>query len=70
MTHVQYQYVLAGGDVAFFVGAQWGRTAKNWDVGTGPLAPHYSLCSRAPLRTLVRSLAHFAHSLARGKVNY
>ena len=26
--------------------------------------------SRPPLRSLVRSLAHFAHSLARGKVNF
>ena len=63
--------------------AQWGRTVKNWDVSTGPLArpfarlvapltrsltPHYSLRSRAPLRSLPRSLAHFAHSLARGTV--
>ena len=31
------------------------------------LAPHYSPCLRAPLRSLVCSLAHFAHSLARGK---
>ena len=60
-------------------------TNKNRDVGTGPLAhpfarplapltrslaPHCSLRSRPPLRSLVRSLAHFAHSLARGKVNY
>ena len=65
--------------------AQWGRTAKNWDVNTGPLArpfarslaplthslaPDCSLRSRPPLHSLVRLLAHFAHSLARGKVNY
>ena len=33
------------------------------------LALDCSLRSRPPLRSLVRSLAHFAHSLARGKVN-
>ena len=33
------------------------------------LAPPYLLCSRAPLRLFVRSLAHFAHSLTRGTVN-
>ena len=52
---------------------------KNRDVSTGPLAPPFacslapltrslaldcSLRSRPPLRSLVRSLAHFAHSLA------
>jgi len=37
---------------------------------TRSLAPDCSLRSRPPLRSLVRSLAHFAHSLARGKVNY
>ena len=37
---------------------------------TRSLAPHYSLRSRASLRSLVRSLAHFAHSLARGKANF
>ena len=36
---------------------------------TRSLAPHYSLPLRAPLHSLVRSLALFAHSLARGKVN-
>ena len=34
------------------------------------LAPDCSLCSRPPLRSLVCSLAHFAHSLARGEVNF
>ena len=29
----------------------------------------YSFCSRAPLRSLVRLLAHFTHSLPRGTVN-
>ena len=63
---------------------QWVRSAKNRDVSTGPLArpfarslapltrslaPDCSLRSRPPLRSLVRSLAHFAHSLARGTVN-
>ena len=62
----------------------WFRSAKNRDVSTGPLArpfahslapltrslaPDCSLHSRPPLRSLVRSLAHFAHSLARGTVN-
>ena len=57
----------------------------NQDVSTGPLARPFtcsltpltrslasdcSLRSRPPLRSLVRSLAHFAHSLARGKVNF
>ena len=37
---------------------------------TRSLTPDCSLRSRPPLRSLVRSLAHFAHSLARGKVNY
>ena len=37
---------------------------------TRSLAPDCLLRSRPPLRSLIRSLAHFAHSLARGKVNY
>ena len=39
---------------------------------TRSLATDCSLRSRPPLRSrsLVRSLAHFAHSLARGKGNY
>ena len=59
----------------------WSGTNKNKDVSTGPLArpfarslapltrslaPDCSLRSRPPLRSLVRLLAHFAHSLARG----
>ena len=63
----------------------WARTTKNTDWSTGPLARpfaptlapltcslalHYLLRSRAPLRSLVCSLAHFSHSLAHGKVNY
>ena len=58
----------------------WSGTNKNRDVSTSPfarsltpltnsLAPDCSLRSRPPLRSLARSLAHFAHSLARGKVN-
>ena len=69
--------------VAIETAAQRGRTAKDWDVSTGPLAhlfarslaplthslaPDCSLHSRPLLRLLVRSLAHFAHSLARGEV--
>ena len=65
--------------------ALWSETNMNRDVSTGPLArpfarllapltrslaPDCSLRSRPPLRSLVRSLAHFAHSLARGKVNF
>ena len=65
--------------------ALWTITAKNTDWSTGPLArpfarslaplthslaPDCSLCLRPPLRSLVCSLAHFAHSLARGKVNF
>ena len=67
-----------GGD-----GALRSGTNKNRDVSTGPLArpfacllapltrslaPDCSLCSRPSLRSLVRSLAHFSHSLAHGKV--
>ena len=63
--------------------ALWSGTNKNREVSTGPLArpfarslapltrslaPDCSLRSRPPLCSLVRSLAHFAHSLARGKV--
>ena len=63
----------------------WSRKIKNLDMDNWPLAllfarslalpthslaPHCSLCSRPLLRLLVRLLAHFAHSLARGKVNY
>ena len=65
--------------------ALWSATNKNRDASTGPLtrpfahslapltrllAPDCSLRSRPPLRSLIRSLAHFAHSLARGKVNF
>ena len=46
--------------------ALWARTVKNTDCSTGPLARPFAR-SLAPL---IRSLAHFAHSLARGKVNY
>ena len=57
----------------------WSITAKNTDCSTGPLArllalltrslaPDCSLRSRPPLCLLVRSLAHFAHSRARGTV--
>ena len=64
--------------------ALWSMTTKNSDCSTGPLArpfarslapltrslaPDCSLRSRPPLRSPVRSLAHFAHSLARGTVN-
>ena len=65
--------------------ALWSGTNKNRDVSTRPLAclfarslvpltrllaPPCLLLLRAPLRSLVRSLAHFAHSPAHGKVNY
>ena len=62
--------------------ALWARITKNTDWSTGPLAhpfacsvapltrslaPHYSLCFRAPLHSLVCSLAQFSHTLASGK---
>ena len=62
----------AGSWPLFLIYAQWGRTAKNWDVNTGPLAFPFarslapltrlfasgcSLRSRPPLRSLVRALA-------------
>ena len=65
--------------------ALWSGSNKNRDVSTGPLscpiprslaplthllAPDCSLRSRPPLRSLVCSLAYFAHSLARGKENF
>ena len=65
-------------------GALWSGTNNNRDVSTEPLtrpfarlptpltrllAPDCWLRSRLPLRSLVRSLTHFARSLARGKVN-
>ena len=65
-------------------GALWSVTNKNRDVSTGPLARqlarslaplthllarHCSLRSRAPLRSLIRFLTHFTHSLTRGTMN-
>ena len=65
--------------------ALWSGTNKSRDVSTGSLAhpfarllapltrslaPDCSLRSRLALRSLVRALAHFAHSLARRKVNF
>ena len=46
--------------------AQWARSTKKPDVSTKPLARPFAR-SLAPL---TRSLAHFAHSLARRKVNF
>ena len=61
----------------------WSGRNKNRDVRTGPLAcpfarslaplthslaPPCLLCLRAPLRSFVCSLAHYAHYQARGKV--
>ena len=61
----------------------WARISKNTDWSTGSLAcpyacslapltrsltPHYSLRSRAPLRSFACTLAYFAHSLPRGTV--
>ena len=64
-----------------FTNALWAKIVKNPDVSTGPLV-HLLVCSHRSLvrllRTahfaralcsLIRSLAHFAPSLARGKVN-
>ena len=70
--------------LCLFSPSLWSITAKNTDCSTGPLAcpfirslapltrslaPDCSLRSRPPLRSLVCSLAHFAHSLAHGTVN-
>ena len=46
--------------------------ATRWSVCSFAHTAHSFACSglRPPLRKLVRSLAHFAHSLSRGKVNY
>ena len=64
--------------------ALWARMTKNTDWNTGPLAHlfarllalltcslalHCLLCSRAPLRSLVRSLTPFAHFRVCGTVN-
>ena len=64
--------------------ALWSKTTEKLDISTGPLAHPFARLlallthsltldcsphSRPPLRSLVRSLAHFAHSFARGKVN-
>ena len=79
--HFHCVFVLQGKDA---VRAQWFKTAKNQDICNGPLAspfarlltllthplaPHCLLCSRAPLRSLIRLLTHFAHSRARGTEN-
>ena len=73
-----------------YINPRWFRSAWNRGVSTGPfarplarslaplthlLAPHCSLCSRAPLRSFARSLTYsLAHLLARsrahGKVVY
>ena len=73
--------VSTGADVG--ADALWSGTNKYRDVSTGPLArpfarslapltrslaPDCSLRSRPPLCSLVRSLAHCAHSLALGEV--
>ena len=65
--------------------ALWSGTNKNRDVSTGPLArpfarllatltrslaPDCTLYSRPLLHSLVGLLAHYAHSRARGKVNF
>ena len=70
--------------VNILVAALWSGINKNRDESTGPLAcpfahslalltrsiaPDCSIRSRPPLRSLVRSLAHFAHSLARETVD-
>ena len=66
-------------------GALWSGSTKNRHISTGTLArpfacslvpltrsfaPNCSLRSRPLLRSLIRSLAHYTHSLARGKVNF
>ena len=49
----------------------WGARpfARSLAPLTRSLAPYHLLRSRAPLRALARSLAHFAYSLARGTAN-
>ena len=59
----------------------WSKIIKNPDCSTGPLARPFARslapltrllapdCLRPLLRSLTCSLAHFAHSLARGTVN-
>ena len=63
----------------FLGDALWARTTKNTDWCTGPLACPFArslaplthlLALHYSLRSLVRLLAHFAHSLTRGTVNY
>ena len=72
--HVVMKWRVSGG------GALWSETNKNRDVSTGPLVRPFArtahsfacsglLASLAPSAALTRSLAHFAHSLARGTVN-
>ena len=49
----------------------WATRSSVWSFApplTHLLATHSLLCPRAPLHSLVCSLAHFAHSLARGTV--
>ena len=71
-----------GGDGIPGKEALWARITKNADWSNRPLArslalltcscllaPHYSLSSRAPLRSLAHLLAHFAYFFARGTVN-
>ena len=59
----------------FLVGALWSRISNNPDESAGSLARPIalalpcSLCLRTLLHSLICSLAHFPHSLARGTVN-
>ena len=68
----------------FYTVTLWSKIEKSTDVSTGPLArpfarsdapltrllaPDCALGSRPPLPSLFHSLAHFAHSRARGTVN-
>ena len=71
---------LVADSAVFFGDPLWARTTKNPDCSTRSLASPFAYlfactafsfaCSALLARsTGLRSLAHFAHSLARGKVN-
>ena len=59
-----------GSDFLSHYGRPFARSLAPLAPLTRLLAPDCSLRSRPPLRLLVRSLAHFADSHARGKVNF
>ena len=46
------------------------QESRRWLVRSFACTAHSLTCSNLLARSLIRSLAHFAHSRARGKVNY